>query len=181
MDSPGFTDIVYTDDALGYLRSIVDVSPCFVVCANKENPEALITAAFANNNSTCADINAALADSVCLAEECMDDCVQREYHTIAADACGGGVDVGTLKTPAYEVSVQNYVRSQCPDSIEAKDGEAAAGGEAASSVTLGPRRPRQPAGASLRDARAHHRGEARARQRGVFLGPRRRGFSRSRF
>ena len=87
VDSPGFTDIVYTDDALGYLRSIVDVSPCFVVCANKENPEALITAAFANNNSTCADINAALADSVCLAEECMDDCVQREYHTkIAADA-----------------------------------------------------------------------------------------------
>ena len=138
VDSPGFTDIVYTDDALGYLRSIVDVSPCFVVCASKENPEALITAAFANNNSTCADINAALADSVCLAEECMDDCVQREYHTkIAADACGGGVDVGTLKTPAHEVSVQNYVRGQCPDSIEAKDGEAAAGGEAASSVTLG--------------------------------------------
>ena len=138
VDSPGFTDIVYTDDALGYLRSIVDVSPCFVVCANKENPEALITAAFENNDATCDDINAALADSVCLAEEFMSDCAQREYHKkVAADACGGGVDVETLKTPDYGFGVLDHVAEQCPDSMEAKDGAAAVSGEAASSATLG--------------------------------------------
>ena len=138
LDSPGFTDIVYPDDALGYLRSIVDVSPCFVVCATKENPESLITAAFENNESTCDDINAALANSVCLAEECMDDCAQREYHTkIASDACGGDVDVEVLKLPAYANDVLDYVAEQCPDSVEAKDGAAAVSGEAASGATLG--------------------------------------------
>ena len=138
LDSPGFTDIVFPDDALGYLRSIVDVSPCFVACAAKENPEALITAAFENNDATCDDINAALADSVCLAEECMSDCAQREYHKkVAADACGGGVDVETLKTPDYGFGVLDHVAEQCPDSMEAKDGAAAVSGEAASSATLG--------------------------------------------
>lgn len=138
LDSAGFTDIVYPDDALGYLRSVVDVSPCFVVCGIKNNPEALITAAFENNDATCADINAALADSVCLAEECMDDCPQREYYAkVAADACGGGLDVETLKTPDYGFGVLDHVAEQCPDAVEAKDGAAAVSGEAASSSTLG--------------------------------------------
>ena len=138
LDAPGFTDVVYPDDALGYLRSVVDVSPCFVVCGIKNNPEALITAAFENNDATCADINAALADSVCLAEECMDDCPQREYYAkVAADACGGGLDVETLKTPDYGFGVLDHVAEQCPDAVEAKDGAAAVSGEAASSSTLG--------------------------------------------
>ena len=127
LDSPGFTDVVYPDDALGYLRSIVDVSPCFVVCGVKENPEALITAAFENNDATCDDINAALADSVCLAENGMDECPEREYYAkVAADACGGGVDVQTLKTPDYGFGVLDHVLEQCPDAIEAKDGAAEA-------------------------------------------------------
>ena len=153
---------------MGYLRSIVDVSPCFVVCAAKENPEALITAAFENNDATCDDINAALADSVCLAEECMSDCAQREYHKkVAADACGGGVDVETLKTPDYGFGVLDHVAEQCPDSMEAKDGAAAVSGEAASSATLGSLASADDLPAPHRVTRASSRRSARAR-RGVF-------------
>ncbi len=138
LDSPGFTDIVYPDNGLGYLRSVVDVSPCFLVCAVKENPDPLITAAFETNDATCDDINAALADSDCLAEQCLDDCTQREYYAkIAADACGGGVDVETLKTPDYGFGVLDHVVEQCPDAVEAKDGAAAVSGEAASEAALG--------------------------------------------
>ena len=131
LDAPGFTDIVYPDDPLGYLRSIVDVSPCFVVCASKENPEALVTAAFGNNDATCDAINAAIADSDCLATECLGECVARTYYTkIAADACGGNVDVDTLETPDYSFNVMDYVKEQCPDAEETKDGAEAVSGDA---------------------------------------------------
>ena len=115
LDAEGFTDVVYPETPLGYLRSIVDLSPCFEVCAFKTNPEALITAAFSNNDATCDDIAAALSGSACYAETCADDCVQKAFNERArADACGGGVDVDTLKSAEYAFGVARDVRALCP-------------------------------------------------------------------
>lgn len=138
VDSEGFTDVVYPEDPLGYLREMIDLTPCFVVCGEKDNPEALVTAAYSNNDATCDDINAALANSPCIATECLGNCVVKEFiEKYVQDACGGGVGVGTLRTADYMFAASQAAASACSLPTEAEDGPenvAMLGSEAASAT-----------------------------------------------
>lgn len=123
VDSEGFTDIVYPEDPLGYIREFIDLTPCFVVCASKDNVEALVSAAYSNNDATCDDISAALANSTCILAECSGECIQKEYiEKNVQDACGGSMGVDTLKTQEYMFSASEAAQTACSLAPETQDG-----------------------------------------------------------
>ena len=125
---PDTEQIQYPDDALGWVRGEIDLTPAFVACAAERSSDSsdslvLVKQAYHTNDATCVSIKAAIENSQCVRSALDDDCVQNAFvKKIVSDGCADGADANALNAPAWLDDTGRAVLEACP-SFPATDTE----------------------------------------------------------